>query len=114
MGVSRQCILVYVVRDNVFGVTICMPTEPIYVVREYVFGVTTYMAIRLIYVVRDNMSGGTIYMPMMHYLYSYIYPGAASNSSQTIRATHHVYYGVATISRLLKITGLFCRISSLL
>jgi len=24
------------------------------------------------------------------------------------------YYGVATISRLLKITGLFCRISSLL
>jgi len=27
---------------------------------------------------------------------------------------YHVYYGVATISRLLKITGLFCRISSLL
>ena len=70
MGVSRQCILVYVVRENVFGVTICMPTEPIYVVREYVFGVTTYMAIRLLYVVRDNMFRGTMCMPMMHCLYT--------------------------------------------
>jgi len=29
-------------------------------------------------------------------------------------ARHSMYYGVATISRLLKITGLFCRIQSLL
>jgi len=35
-------------------------------------------------------------------------------SSQKRCKCNNFYYGVATISRLLKITGLFCRISSLL
>ena len=56
-----------------------------------------------------------IYMYTYMYIYIYIYvkhlclKGIISKKS-----TAGLDYGVATISRLLKIIGLFCRISSLL
>ena len=52
------------------------------------------------------------------YMYSHIYEGHIYTCIPTYTHTYTVliltHYGVATMSRLLKVIGLFCRISSLL
>jgi len=57
----------------------------------------------------------SIYIYIYIYIYIHVYvilrPNTVRTRSTCVNAT---WYGVATIGRLLKIIGLFCRISSLL